>query len=94
MNSFSPKINELRIIANSTIAAIIDVSEPKLDESVLEKIPRYDRNRHKGSVTCYIRNYLNNNIVSAFSHEIQSLFFEIFFEIFQTKNSSNELSPT
>ena len=36
INSLLPKIEELRIIAKSTNAAIIGISESKLDESVLE----------------------------------------------------------
>ena len=35
-NSFLPKIEELPITAKSTNAAIIGISESKLDESVLE----------------------------------------------------------
>ena len=64
ISSLLPKIEELRIIAKSTNAAIIGISESKLDESVLEleieiddyKILRCDRNRHGGGVACYIRN--------------------------------------
>ena len=59
-----PKIEELRVIAKSTNAAIISISESKLDESVLEpeiqiddyKILHCDRNRHGGGVACYTRN--------------------------------------
>ena len=80
-----PKIEELRIIAKLTSAAIIGISESKLDESVLEpeiqiddyKILRCDRNRHGGGVACYIRNYLSYNIISVFPSEIESVFFEI-----------------
>ena len=80
-----PKIEELRIIGKSTNAAIIGISETKLDESVLEaeiqiddyKILRCDRNRHGGGVACYIRNDLSYNILSAFPREIESVFFEI-----------------
>ena len=61
INSFLPKIEELPITAKSTNAAIIGISESKLDESVLEpeiqmddyKILRCDRNRHGGGVACY-----------------------------------------
>ena len=63
ISSLLPKIEELRIIAKSTKAVIIGISESKLDESVLEpeiqmddyKILRCDRNRHGGGVACYIR---------------------------------------
>ena len=74
INSLLPKIDELRIIAKSTNAAIIGISESKLDESVLEpeieiddyKILRCDRSRQGGGVACYMRNDLNYNIISDF----------------------------
>ena len=83
--SLIPKIEELRIIAKSTNAATIGISESKLDESVLEpeieiddyKILRCDRNRQGGGVACYIRNDLSYNIISVFPSEIESIFFEI-----------------
>ena len=73
------------MIAKSTNAAIIGISESKLDESVLEpeieiddyKIIRCDRNRHRGGVACYIRNDLSYNIISVLPTEIESVFFEI-----------------
>ena len=85
INSLLPKIEELRIIAKSTNAAIIGISESKLDESVLEpeieiddyKILRCDRNRHGGGVACYIRNDLSYNIIFVFPSEIESVFLEI-----------------
>ena len=36
-----------------------------------------NRNRHGGDVACYIRNYLSCSIISVFSREIESVFFEI-----------------
>ena len=85
INSLLPKIEELRIIAKSIDAAIISISESKLDKSVLEpeteiddyKILRCDRNRHGGSVACHIRNDLSYNIMSVSPSEIESVFFEI-----------------
>ena len=85
IKSLLPKIEELRIIANSTNAVIIGINESKLDESVLEpviqtddyKILRCDRNRHGGGVVCNIRNDLNYKILSVFPSENKSLFFEI-----------------
>ena len=84
INSLLPKIEEVRIIAKSTNAAIIRISESKLGQSVLEpeiqiddnKILRCDRNRHGGGVAFYIRNDLSYNI-SVFPHKIESAFFEI-----------------
>ena len=80
-----PKIEEHRIIAKSTNATVIGISESKLDESVLElevqvddyKILRCDRNRPGGGVACYIRNDLSYNSLSVFPREIESVFFEI-----------------
>ena len=45
INSVLPKIEELRIIAKSTNAAIIGISESKLDESVLEPENEIDDQR-------------------------------------------------
>ena len=85
INSLLPKIEGARIIAKSTNAAIIRISESKLGQSVLEpeiqiddnKILRCDRNRHGGGVAFYIRNDLSYNIISVFPHKIESVFFEI-----------------
>ena len=85
INSLLPKIEELRIIAKSTNATIISISESKLDESVLEseiqidncKILLCDRNRHGGGVACYMRNDLSYNIIFVFPREIESVSFEI-----------------
>ena len=85
ISSLLPKIEELQIIAKSTNAAIIGISESKLDdESGLEpdiqiddcNILWCDRNRHRGGVACYIRNDLSYS-TSVFPHEIESVFFEI-----------------
>ena len=85
INILLPKIKEIRIIATSTNAVIIGISEFKLDKSVLEpeiqiddyKILWFDRNRHGGGVACYLRNNLSYNIISVFPSEIESVFFEI-----------------
>ena len=63
INSLLPKIDELRYIANSSNAAVIGISESKVDESVLQSeiqinnydLLRPDRNRNGGGVACYIR---------------------------------------
>ena len=79
------KIEELRFIAKSTIAAAIGICESKLDASMLEqeisianyKILRCDRNRHGGGVAYYMRNDLSYYILSVFPCEIENIFFEI-----------------
>ena len=63
INSLLSKIEELLYIAKSTNAAIIGISESKLDASVLDseisiynyKILLSDRNRQGGGVACYVR---------------------------------------
>ena len=93
INSFLSKIEELHLIAKSTNAAVIGISESKLDASVIAqeinidnyKILRCDRNRHGGGVACYmrndlsynIRNDLSYNILSVFPCKIENIFFEI-----------------
>ena len=84
INSLLPQTEELRIIAKSTNAVIIAISESKLDESTFEaeiqiddyEILRCDRKSHRGGVACYIRNDLSY-IISVFPSEIESIFFEI-----------------
>ena len=66
---------KLRIAELSELSKIVGISESKLVASVLEqeinihnyKILHFDRNRHKGSVVCYVRNNYN----------IENIFFEI-----------------
>ena len=63
VNSLLPKIYEIRYIATLSNAAIIGISESKLDDSVLDcevnicgyDLLRCDRNKNGGSVACYIR---------------------------------------
>ena len=64
INSLVLKIEELRYMAKSINAAVIDICESKLDISVLGpeisldncKILCCDRNRHRRGVACYVRN--------------------------------------
>ena len=88
IHSFLPKIEELQIIAKSFNATIIGITESKLDEFALEpeiqsdnyKILRWDWNRHRKGVACYIRNHLRYDI-SIFQCKIESVFFEILYLI-------------
>ena len=80
-----PKIDELRHIARLTNAAVIIISESKLNDSVLTSeiqineydLLRCDRNRHRGGVACYIRNDLSYNAKSYFPKDIENIFFEL-----------------
>ena len=86
INSLLPKIDELHYIAKLSEAAVIDISESKLDNSVLSsefQIENYDlicsdRNRHCGGVACFLRNYLSYNTKSFLPSEIENIFIEIF----------------
>ena len=85
INSLLPKIDELRYIAKLTNAAVIGISESKLDDSVPTSeiqvdeydLLRCDRNRHGGGVACYVRNDLSYNVKSYFSKDIENIFFEL-----------------
>ena len=63
VNSRLPKIDEVKLIANKSNAAILGISETKLDETVMDSelsiegydLIRSDRNRHGGGVACYIK---------------------------------------
>ena len=69
INILLPKTDKLKYIAKVSEAAVIGISESKLDASVLSseiKIENYDlicsdRNRHGGGVACFIRNDLTYN---------------------------------
>ena len=63
INILLPKIDELRYIDKNSNAAVIGISETKLDNTVYDSevaidgynIARSDRNRKGGGVACYIR---------------------------------------
>ena len=86
INSLLPKIDELRYIAKLSEAAVIGISESKLDDSVLSSeiqienydLIRSDRNRHGGGVACFIRNDLSYNTKSFLPSKIENIFIEIF----------------
>ena len=78
VNSLLPKVEELASIAEKTKAAVISITESKLDSSVSNNkveisgytILRSDRNRKGGGVACYVRPDLSfNQKVGIFSVE-------------------------
>ena len=85
INSLFPKIDELREISKQTNAALIGISESKLDSSILNPeiningyvLLRRDRNRHGGGVACYIREDINYTVLDIFPSEIESIFIDI-----------------
>ena len=74
-----------RDIANCIKAAVLGITESKLDSSVTNmgvningyRIIRNDRNRHGGGVACYVKNDLCFNTKKNFPNSIEHVFFEI-----------------
>ena len=74
-----------RDIANCIKAAVLGITESKLDSSVTNmrvningyRIIRNDRNRHGGGVACYVKNDLCFNTKKIFPNSIEHVFFEI-----------------
>ena len=93
INSLLPKIDEIRYIAKLSEAAVIGISESKLDDSVLSseiqienyELIRSDRNRHGGGVACFIRNDLSYNTKSFLPSEIESLLLWVLFIVHLAK---------
>ena len=73
ISSLLPKIDELKCMANKTKAAIIWITQSKLDHTVPDRevnlpgydIIRCDRKRNGGGVACYIRKDLCFNTKSS-----------------------------
>ena len=86
INSILPKIDELREIAKNTKAAIIGITESKLDSTIDDmevcitgySVLRCDRNRKGGGVACFVRNDLCFNRESHFNCNIEHVFLKIF----------------
>ena len=86
INSLLPKIEELHRIACLSNAAVIGISESKLDIFIFDSeieidgynILHFDRNRHGGGVACYVRNDLSFTKRNYFAHDIETNFIEIF----------------
>jgi len=85
INSLLPKIDEIRFIAKKSNAAVIGITESKLDDSVLSSeisidgydVLRNDRTRKGGGVACYIRQdlcYIQKNVFPA---TIENIFIDI-----------------
>ena len=82
INSLLSKIDELREIAKVSRAAVIGITESKLDDSVMDgeiniegyNTVRSDRNRNGGGVACYIRSDISFNIRNDFIGDIENLF--------------------
>ena len=87
MNSLLPKIDKLRLIAKNSNAAIIGITESKLDKTVLDnevkiddyELKRSDRSRQGGGVACYIRKDLSFNSREDFAPtpDLENIFFDL-----------------
>ena len=85
INSLLPKIDELRLIAKNSNAAVIGITESKLDKTIFDsevnidgyELKRSDRNRQGGGVACYIRKDLSFNLRENFSPDVENIFFDL-----------------
>ena len=85
VNSLLPKIDEIRYVAQNTNAAVIGITESKLDDSILDSeiaINRYDvlrkdRNRKGGGVVFYIRQNICYSLKNIFPINIENIFVDI-----------------
>ena len=85
INSLLPKIDEIRYIAKMSNAAVIGLTESKLDDSVLDseinidgyEVLRCDRNRNGGGVACFVREDIGFNVKNCLSKDIEYIFFDV-----------------
>ena len=85
INSLLPNIDEMRVIAKRTKAAVIGISESKLDSTVLDsefyienyEILHFNKNLHRGGVACYIRSDISYKLNSCLPNEIKNITFDI-----------------
>ena len=85
VNSLLPKIDELRYIVKKSNAAIIGITESKLDDSIMDceigisgyDLLRCDKNRNGGGVACYIRQNICYNTKDIFASPIENIFLDI-----------------
>ena len=85
INSILPKLDELKTIAGNTEAAIIGITESRVDSSISisnAEIPGYcilrcDRNRNGGGLAYFVRQDLCFNLRSTTMGDIEGMFLEI-----------------
>jgi hypothetical protein len=85
VNSLLPKVDELRTIAKTTNAALIGITESKLDDSISDSeitivgydLLRKDRNRHGGGVACYVRQDICYNDRKPLSNDLEYILLDI-----------------
>ena len=75
VSNILPKLEELKTIVGNTKAAVISITQSKIDNSVSNAeigIPCYcilrdDRNRYRGTVACYVGENLCFNLRNIFT---------------------------
>ena len=85
VNSLLPKIDEICCIPKRSKAAVIGITESKLDESIFQSeiqiynydLLRCDRNRNGGGVAWYVRSDISYVQKDFFPNVIENIFFEI-----------------
>ena len=101
VNNLLPKIDDLIYIVKLSNAAVIGITESKLDTCILDsdmeienyQILRCDRNRKGVRVACYVRNDLSYIEKDSFPEEIENMFFKPITVgiIYQPTNQNNFL---
>ena len=87
VNSLLPKIDEIRLLAIQTNAAILGISETKLDNSIFDSeisidnyhLIRYDRDRRGGGVAYYVKNNICYTVKNGISNGIENIFLDLLF---------------
>ena len=87
INSLLSKIDELRNIAKCSFAAVIGITETKLDNTVYVSevtidgysFVRNDRNRKGGGVACYIRSNICYSRKTCLSDNLENIFIDLLF---------------
>ena len=85
INSILPKLDELKTITGNTKAAIIGITESKVDNSISDsevQIPGYcifrcDRNRNGGGAVFYVRQDLCFNLRITAMGDTEGMLFDI-----------------
>ena len=87
INILLPKIDELCNIAKCSNAAVIGITETKLDNTVYDSevtldgysIVRNDRNRKDGGAACYIRSNICYSRRTCLSDNLENIFIDLLF---------------
>ena len=83
VNSLLPKIDELHNIAKCSNAAVIGITETKLDNTVYTiggySIVRNDRNRKGRGGACYIRSNICYSRKTCLSDNLENIFIDLLF---------------